>query len=85
MTSLDITSCLGLQALRRDEHLHSVLIKVMEKYYVKCGIRERSFKFDGNRKELRQLIFTLLSLEFGVLRAGYPRGCGPVLCERAGN
>jgi hypothetical protein len=39
----------------------------MEKYYVKCGIRERSFKFDGNRKELRQLIFTLLSFEFGEL------------------
>jgi len=57
-------SCLGLQALRRDEHLHSVLIKVMEKCYAKCGIRERFVKFDGNRKELRQLISTLLSSEF---------------------
>jgi len=57
-------SCLGLQALRRDEHLHSVLIKVMEKCYVKCGIRERSVKFDGNCNELRQLISTLLSSEF---------------------
>jgi hypothetical protein len=57
-------SRLGLQVLRRDEHLHSVLVTVMEKCYVKCGIRERSAKFDASHQELWQLIFTLLSFEF---------------------